>query len=46
VVTNHVNGRMEVFAVTSSGAIANDYETTPDGAWSSWNSFAPAGTVS
>jgi hypothetical protein len=37
---------MEVFAVTSSGAIANDYETTPDGAWSSWNSFAPAGTVS
>jgi hypothetical protein len=37
---------MEVFAVTSTGAIENKYESVPDGAWSGWNDFAAAGTVS
>ncbi|MFJ8441070.1 transglycosylase family protein [Kitasatospora griseola] len=41
----HADGRVEVFAVTPGGGISNRAETSPGGAWSSWNGFGPAGTV-
>ena len=41
----HLDGRMEVFAVTPSGGIQNKYETAADGAWSGWNGFGPSGTA-
>ncbi|MFJ9448608.1 transglycosylase family protein, partial [Kitasatospora sp. NPDC101235] len=41
----HADGRVEVFAVTPSGGVTNRAETSPGGAWSKWNGFGPAGTV-
>jgi hypothetical protein len=41
----HLNGRMEVFAVTPSGGLQNKYENVPDGTWSSWNGFGPTTTA-
>ncbi|MEZ0114577.1 hypothetical protein ABH920_008612 [Catenulispora sp. EB89] len=37
----HLDGRMEVFAVTSNGGLANKFEGSPDGTWSGWNGFGP-----
>jgi acylphosphatase len=41
----HSDGRVEVFAVTPSGAVQNKYETVADGAWSGWSDFGPSGTA-
>ncbi|WP_194893677.1 hypothetical protein [Catenulispora pinisilvae] len=41
----HADSRVEVFAVTPAGGIENKYETSPDGTWSAWNGFGPAGTA-
>ncbi|MBS2549278.1 hypothetical protein KGQ19_20655 [Catenulispora sp. NL8] len=41
----HLDGRMEVFAVTPGGGIQNKYETKPSGPWSAWNGFGPTGTT-
>ncbi|MEZ0114575.1 hypothetical protein ABH920_008610 [Catenulispora sp. EB89] len=41
----HLDGRMEVFAVTPGGGIQNKYETAPDQAWTGWNDFGPSGVA-
>lgn len=38
----HSDGRVELFAVTPSGGIANRFETAPNAAWSGWGDFSPA----
>jgi hypothetical protein len=42
---HHADGRVEMFATAASGEVQNEYETTPNGAWSGLNSFASAGTA-
>ena len=34
-----------IFASMSDGSMENKYETTADGSWSGWNSYAAAGTA-
>ncbi|MFF0388378.1 hypothetical protein ACFYS8_06745 [Kitasatospora sp. NPDC004615] len=41
----HADGRVEVFAVTPNGGMTNRVETNANGAWSGWNGFGPAGTI-
>ena len=42
---HHADGRLELFAVSPSGAVQNKYEQTPDGTWSGWNEFGPGSAV-
>jgi hypothetical protein len=42
---HHADGRVEMFATAANGEVQNEYETTPNGAWSGLNSFAPSGTA-
>jgi predicted alpha-1,6-mannanase (GH76 family) len=42
----HLDGRMEVFAVTPGGGLQNKFETKPSGPWTStWSGFGPTGTA-
>jgi Domain of unknown function (DUF1906) len=42
---HHADGRVEMFAAAANGSVQNEYETTPNGAWSGLNSFGSAGTA-
>ena len=42
---HHADGRVEMFATAANGEVQNEYETTPNGAWSGLNGFASAGTA-
>jgi Domain of unknown function (DUF1906) len=42
---HHADGRVEMFAAAASGAVQNEFETVPNGAWSGLDGFAPAGTA-
>jgi hypothetical protein len=42
---HHADGRLELFAVSPTGAVQNKYETVADGPWSTWNDFGPSSVV-
>jgi hypothetical protein len=42
---HHADGRVEMFATAANGEVQNEFETTPNGAWSGLNSFGSAGTA-
>lgn len=42
---HHADSRVEMFATAGNGEVQNEFETTPNGAWSGLDSFAPAGTA-
>jgi hypothetical protein len=42
-VGRNADGRLEYFAITSAGALAHTWQTTPNGAWSGWSVLGKAG---
>src|SRR5258708_7508888 len=42
----NADGRLEIFANTEDGTLLHDYQQSPGGRWSGWQTLSPPQTIS